>query len=78
MTTRTTRTTKSTKVSSIAAAAYQAEGVGNTLDILETQSIWSYIVSSLKLSVISFWAAIAGLIGFIVYMKELSKASSED
>jgi hypothetical protein len=76
-TTTTTRTVKSIKTSSIAAEAYAADGVASTLNVLEEASIWSYLVSSLKLSIISVWAIIAGAIGTIAYLKEMSKASQD-
>jgi hypothetical protein len=69
----TTRTIKSVKTSSIASQAYQADGVAPTLDVLESASIWAYIVSSAKLSIVGFWALIAGSIATVVYLKELSK-----
>jgi hypothetical protein len=69
----TTRTVKSVKTTSIASSAYEANGVGNTLDVLESQSIWSYLVSGTKLTIISAWALIAGAIGALAYVKEMSK-----
>jgi hypothetical protein len=71
--TTTTRTIKSVKTSSIAASAYEAEGVANTLNVLEEASIWSYLISGTKLSIIAAWSAIASLIATIAYIKELSK-----
>ena len=68
-----TRQLKSIKTTSIASTAYNAEGVGNTLDVLENQSIISYVVSSVKLSMVAVWAMIAGVIGLIAYAKEMSK-----
>ena len=68
-----TRQLKSIKTTSIASNAYNADGVGNTLDVLENQSIVSYIVSSVKLSMVAVWAMIAGVIGLIAYAKEMSK-----
>jgi hypothetical protein len=70
----TTRTTKSIKTASIAAAAYEANGVSETLNTLESASIWAYITSSLKLSIIAAWALVAGAIGALAYAKEMSKA----
>jgi hypothetical protein len=69
----TTRTIKSVKTASIAAAAYEAEGVATTLNVLEEASIWAYITSSLKLSIIALWSVIAGSIGALAYLKEMSK-----
>jgi hypothetical protein len=77
MATTTTRTIKSVKTTSIAAEAYSATGVSDTLNVLESASIWGYIVSSVKLSIIAAWAAIAGLIGALAYVKEMSKASQD-
>jgi membrane associated rhomboid family serine protease len=73
-----TRQVKSIKTTSIASEAYNANGVGNTLDVLENQSITSYLVSSVKLSVVAVWAAIAGFIGLLAYAKEMSKPEQED
>jgi hypothetical protein len=72
-----TRQVKSIKTTSIASEAYNANGVGNTLDVLENQSIASYVVSSVKLSVVAVWASIAGFIGLLAYAKEMSKEQNQ-
>jgi hypothetical protein len=77
MATTTTRTIKSVKTTSIASSAYEANGVAPTLDVLESASIWSYIVSSVKLSIIAIWAMVAGAIGTLAYLKEMSKTSQD-
>jgi hypothetical protein len=73
MATTTTRTIKSVKTASIAAEAYSATGVSETLNVLESASVWSYLVSGTKLTIISAWAFIAGFIGILAYAKEMSK-----
>jgi hypothetical protein len=69
----TTRTVKSIKTTSIASEAYKADGVAPTLDVLESASIWSYLVSGTKLTIISAWSVIAGFVGALAYIKEMSK-----
>ena len=68
-----TRSIKSVKTSSIAASAYEADGVANTLNVLEEASIWAYLISGTKLSIIAVWTTVAGLIAMVAYAKELSK-----